>query len=74
MPPKSSWSSGLDSFHDVNLDGYFACWVDSQQKVAVVVYAVAANYAARMKEHSNSHRINDELLRIMQSATLEAVH
>jgi len=41
---------------------------------AVVVYAVAANYAARMKEHSNSHLINDELLRIMQSATLGPVH
>jgi hypothetical protein len=39
-----------------------------------VIYAVAANYAARMKEHSNSHLIKDELLRIMQSATLEVVH
>jgi len=74
MPPKSSWPSGLDSFHDVNLGGYFACWVDSQRKVGVVVYAVAANYAARVKEYSKSYLINDGLLRIMQSATLEAMH
>ncbi|HEV7357875.1 MAG TPA: hypothetical protein VGN99_07750 [Steroidobacteraceae bacterium] len=73
MPPKSSWPSGIDSFHDVSLDGYFACWIDSQRKVSVVVYAVAANYAAQTKEHRNPSLINDELLRLMKSARLEAV-
>jgi hypothetical protein len=74
MPPKSSWPSGVDSFHDVSLDGYFACWVDSQRRVSVVVYAVAANYAAQTEERSNSRLINDELLTLMKSATLEEVH
>ena len=74
MPPKSLWPFGVDSFHDMTLGGYFACWVDSQRKVSVVVYAVAANYAAQTEEHSNSSLINDELLRLMKSAKLEAVH
>jgi hypothetical protein len=58
----------------VSLDGYFACWVDSQRKVSVVVYAVAANYAAQTEEHRNSVRINDEMLGLMKSAKLETVH
>jgi len=74
MPPQSLWPSGVDSFHDVSLDGYFACWVDSQRKVSVVVYAVAANYAAQTEERRNSVRINDEMLGLMKSVTLEAVH
>ena len=74
MPPQSLWPSGVDSFHDVSLDGYFACWVDSQRKVSVVVYAVAANYAVQSVEHRNSVQINDEVLGLMKSAKLEAVH
>jgi hypothetical protein len=74
MPPKSSWPSGVDSFHDVSLDGYFACWIDSQWKVSVVVYAVAANYAAHMQERRNAALISDELLNLMKSAKLESVH
>ena len=74
MPPKSSWPPGVDSFHEVSLDGYFACWVDSQRKVSVVVYAVAANYAAQTTQYRNSSLINDELLRLMESAKLETVH
>jgi hypothetical protein len=74
MPPQSLWPSGVDSFHDVSLDGYFACWVDSQRKVSVVVYAVAANYASQTEERRNSVRINDEMLGLMKSAKLEAVH
>ena len=74
MPPKSSWPSGVDSFHDVSLDGYFACWVDSQRKVSVVVYAVAANYAAQTQEQRNARLMSDELLRLMKSAKLESVH
>ncbi len=74
MPPRSLWPPGVDSFHDVSLDGYFACWVDLQRKVSVVVYAVAANYVAKTEEHRNSSRINDELLGVMESARLQAVH
>lgn len=74
MPPKSSWPSGIDSFHDVSLDGYFACWVDSQRKVSVVVYAVAASYGAQRHAHRDAGSINDELLNLMKSAKLESVH
>jgi hypothetical protein len=42
--------------------------------VSVVVYAVAANYAAQTEEHRNSVRINDEMLGLMKSAKLETVH
>jgi len=74
MPPKSLWPSGVDSFHDVSLNGYFACWVDSQRNVSVVVYAVAADYLAQDQVHRNSARIDDELLELMKTAKLEAVH
>ena len=74
MPPKSLWPPGVESFHDVSLDGYFACWIDSQRKVSVVVYAVAATYAAQTDEHRNPAPIDDELLRLMKSAKFEAVH
>jgi hypothetical protein len=74
MPPKSLWPSGIESFHEVSLDGYFAGWIDSQRRVSIVVYAVAANYAGQTEEHSNATLINDELLRLMKSAKLEAVH
>jgi hypothetical protein len=74
MPSKYSWPKGIDSFHDVTLDGYFACWTDSQHKISIVIYAVAADYATQTEKHSNSDLINDDLLRIMKSAKLEAVH
>ena len=73
MPPQSSWPSGVDSFHDVSLDGYFASWVDSGRKVSVVVYAVAANYVSQTEERRNSISINAELLGLMKSAKLEVV-
>ncbi|HZS57684.1 MAG TPA: hypothetical protein VFA43_00340 [Gemmatimonadaceae bacterium] len=74
MPPQSSWPQGVNAFHDVSLDGYFACWIDSQPRISVVIYAVAANYTTRSGGHRNSGLINDELLRVMKSAKLEAVH
>jgi hypothetical protein len=74
MPPKSSWPSGVDSFHDVSLNGYFACWVDSQLKVSVVVYAVAADYLTQDHVHLNSAKIDNELLELMKTAKLEVVH
>jgi hypothetical protein len=74
MPPKSLWPSGVDSFHDVSLNGYFACWVDSQRKVSVVVYAVAADYLTPDQDHRNSAEIDDELMELMKTAKLEAVH
>ena len=74
MPPKSSWPSGVDSFHDVSLDGYFACWVDPQRKVSVVVYAVAATYVGQPAEQSNREPIKDELLSLMKSVKLQAVN
>ena len=73
MPPQSLWPSGVASFHEVSLDGYFACWVDSQRKVSVVVYAVAANYVSQTVERRNSVLINAEVLGLMESARLEAV-
>ena len=74
MPPTSSWPMGLDSFHDVTLDGYFACWVDSQRSVSIVIYAVAASYAGQTgTQHDNRSLLNEELLSLMKSARLEAV-
>jgi hypothetical protein len=74
MPPKSLWPPGIDSFHEVSLDGYFACWIDAQRKVSVVIYAVTADYAEQTEEHRNHSLITEELLRLMKSAKLEAVH
>ncbi|HEY6515702.1 MAG TPA: hypothetical protein VIY50_06130 [Steroidobacteraceae bacterium] len=74
MPPKSLWPKGIDSFHNVSLDGYFACWSDSQLKISIVIYAVAADYVAQTEERRNSGLINDDLLRLMKTAKLEAVH
>ena len=74
MPPKPSWPPGVDSFHNVNLDGYFACWIDSQRNVSIVVYAVAANYDGQRTDQINRNLMNDELLSLMRSAKFEAVH
>jgi hypothetical protein len=73
MPPQSLWPSGVDSFHDVSLDGYFACWVDPRRKVSVVVYAVAATYVPKPAGQTNRELINDELVTLMKSARLQAV-
>jgi hypothetical protein len=73
MPPKSLWPSALDSFHDVRLNGYFACWVDAQRNVSVVVYAVASDYLTQDQIHRNSAKIDGELLALMKTAKLEAV-
>jgi hypothetical protein len=74
MPPKSSWPSGVASYHDVSLDGYFACWVDPQRKVSVVVYGVAATYTPKLGGKTNPGPINDEILKLMKSAKLQAVN
>lgn len=70
MPPKSSWPPGVEAFHDVTLDGYIAGWIDTQRKVSVVVYSVAAVYAGQAATLAN-RGINDELLALMQSARVE---
>lgn len=73
MPPKSSWPAGVKSFHDVQLDGYFVCWVDSMRNVSVVIYAVAANYVGQPATARNDRRlINAELLSLMKSARLRS--
>jgi hypothetical protein len=74
MPPKSSWPSGVTSYHDVSLDGYFACWVDPQRKVSVVVYGVAATYTRKLVGKTNPELVNDEILTLMKSARLQAVN
>jgi len=74
MPPKSSWPSGVASYHDVSLDGYFACWVDPQRKISVVVYGVAATYTPKLTGTTNPGLINDEILNLMKSAKLQAVN
>ncbi len=74
MPPKSSWPSGVDSYHDVSLDGYFACWVDPQRKVSVVVYGVAATYTRKLAGKTDPGLINDEILNLMKSAKLQALN
>jgi hypothetical protein len=75
MPPKSTWPGGVESFHDVTLDGYFVCWVEPVHHVSVVIYAVSASYAGRppIVQHS-SKLFNGELLNLMKSATLASVN
>jgi hypothetical protein len=58
----------------VTLDGYFACWVDPQRKVSVVVYGVAAKYTSEVAGKTNPEPINDEILSLMKSAKLQAVN
>ncbi len=74
MPPKSSWPGGVDSFHDVTLEGYFVCWSEPIHHVSIVIYAVSASYAGRppIVQH-NGKLIDDELLNLMKSAKLASV-
>jgi hypothetical protein len=58
----------------VSLDGYFACWVDPQRKVSVVVYGVAATYTPELGGKTNPGQINDEIFNLMKSAQLKAVN
>ena len=74
MPPKSSWPAGVDSFHDVTLDGYFTWWADSARKVSIVVYAVSASYPGQTATVGSRSLVNDELLSLMKSAKVEAAH
>jgi hypothetical protein len=74
MPPRASWPVGVDSFHDVILDGYFACRADSVRKVSVVFYAVAAGNTGQVATLNNRSLINDELLALMKSAKVEIVY
>ncbi len=72
MTPRSMWPPGIRSFHDVTLDGYFACWSDSTRRVSVVVYAVAVLSPDQAASASASRRdIRGELLNLMKTATLE---
>jgi hypothetical protein len=74
MPPKSSWPSGVAPYHDVSLEGYFACWVDLQRNVSVVVYGVAATYNGKLAGRTNPEPINDEILNLMKSAKLQPLN
>jgi hypothetical protein len=74
MPPKSSWPEGVNSFHDVTLEGYFVCWPEPVHHVSVVIYAVSASYAGPPPTAQHSGKtINDELLNLMKSAKLASV-
>jgi hypothetical protein len=72
MPARSSWPPGLRSFHEVTLDGYFACWPDATRGVSIVVYAVAAMPTDSSAQNPGSRRdIRDELLSLMKTAGVE---
>jgi hypothetical protein len=74
MPPKATWPAGLNSFHDVTLEGYFVCWVEPAHHVSIVIYAVSASYAGRSPIAGHgSTLINDELLNLMRSARIASV-
>ena len=74
MPPRASWPLGIESFHEVSLDGYFVCWVDTQRKVAIVIYAVAAGHGDEAEQNTPARdSIKAELLGLMKSAKLQAV-
>ena len=74
MPPMSSWPAGVDSFHDVTLEGYFVCWPEPTHHVSVVIYAVSASYAGQPPAVQYSSKlIKDELLNLMQSAKVASV-
>jgi hypothetical protein len=74
MPPKSSWKGGVDSFHDVTLEGYFVCWPEPVHHVSIVIYGVSASYAGPTPTtQRRSKLINDELLNLMKSAKLSSV-
>ena len=72
MPTKSSWPAEIRSFHDVTLDGYFACWSDATRRVSIVVYAVAAIPTDQSMASRDSRRgIRAELLDLMKTATVK---
>jgi hypothetical protein len=74
MPAKSSWPPAIRPFHEVTLDGYFACWSDATRRVSIVVYAVAAIPMNKSATDSGSHHdITDELLGLMKTATVKSV-
>jgi hypothetical protein len=66
MPPKSTWPAGTHEFHDLTLEGYFACWSDSTRNISVVIYAVAA-------VEGNKRDIKEELLSLMKSASVQPI-
>lgn len=73
MPPKSSWPPGIRSFHQVTLDGYFACWPDATRHVSIVVYAVAVIPTDKSATDADSrHDISDELLGLMKTAAVRS--
>ena len=75
MPPKSTWPIGIAAFHDVILDGYFACWSDPTRNISVVIYAVAAVFGKQSEVVGDNRRIiKDELLNLMKSAKIEPVN
>ena len=75
MPPKSSWPGGVDSFHEVTLEGYFVCWPEPVHHVSIVIYAVSASYAGPSPTAQHGTQlINDELLELMKSAKLVSVN
>lgn len=74
MPPTSSWPAGVESFHNVILEGYFVCWPEPRHHVSIVIYAVSASYAGQAPAVQKSGKIiNDELLSLMRSAKLASV-
>jgi hypothetical protein len=71
MPAKSLWPPGTRSFHEVTLDGYFACWPDETRRLSIVVYAVAVIPTDRSATDTGSYRdIRDELLGLMKTAAI----
>jgi hypothetical protein len=72
MPSRSSWPSGTEPFHEVTLDGYFVCWRDTALQVSVVIYAVAAEPSGSAV--ATRRDIKDELMRLMETATIQTVH
>jgi len=65
---------GIEPFHEVMLDGYFACWSDADRGVSIVVYAVGVMQTDRSSQDGGARRnVNDELLALMRTATVEVV-
>jgi hypothetical protein len=75
MPDQSAWPAGVSPFHDVILEGYLAWKVQPKENVTVVIYAVAARYAAQSLALGGTPALSrDELLAMMRSASLRTVN
>ncbi|HKV50294.1 MAG TPA: hypothetical protein VJO52_03760 [Gemmatimonadaceae bacterium] len=70
MPAEATWPTGLLSFHDIALHGYYTYWYDASRRLTVIVYSGASSFDQSGTMRDNFPALDAAFLQMMRNVRL----